>query len=145
MKTIIFSLLILSSLITQAGPAVSGGNLGVCDQEKEPILQQFFESDLLLKSISQSMTQSNFEKSCAVGSSSLIKPNSSGVEINKFNVQFTNGSVTYIIIIHYKAQRTGMEPGYKGHAPGALDRTLLKSAELVSFEVIPQTPNLFGF
>lgn len=145
MKSFIFSFLISCSLIAQAGPAVSGGDLGVCDQEKEPILQQFFESDLALKSISQSLIQSHFTKSCAIGSSSLIRPDSSGFESSQFSVQFANASLTYIVIIRYKAQRSGITPEYKGHAPGAYDGTILKSAELLSFEVIPQTPSLFGF
>lgn len=138
---------LFASLTAHAGPAVSGGNLDVCDPEKEPLLETFFESDLALKAVVQNLADSNFSKKCAVGNTSLVKPNDVGIETSKFSVRFTDGALEYDIIVHYKAQRTGMAPGYKGHEPGSEDGTLLSSPILLKFEVIPSkvSKGLFGF
>jgi hypothetical protein len=140
MKIFALSLILSLSLSAHAvGPAVSGGNLGICDLEKDAVLQLFVERNVPLEGMMQALDTAGFRKSCVIGSSDLILPSSDGLERNKFHVQFSNGIISYKLTIHYQATRSGMGAGYRGHAPGAIDGTVLSAAELLSFDVTPGT------
>lgn len=133
-------LLLFFTISANAGPGVSGGELGVCDAEKEAVFVNFVRTN---SSLEKSLLQlgPTFKKSCTVGWSQLVKPDSQGSETSRFFIDFSNGTKTYEYTIHYIAKRVGFSAGYAGHAPGNQDGTSLAYAKLLSFEVNENNSN----